>query len=207
MEPCPRSSSAWRVKEARGPVPQEAAFPSGQATPLGSRSGRPCQSRAFCVQNIPSRSVAQHGSAPALGAGGRWFESSRSDHQKIKRSYLRGDGLFFMPVWCSRPSLLQGGKTGRPLMETVSFFMDNRFSSWKGAILEEYIGRQKRRACTPTECPSAGLQGSVPGACGYRAGLAGTPEGQGPERALGVPEKDAPSMYRGSTAAVCAPST
>lgn len=47
---------------------------------LGLQTGRPCQSRAFCVQNIPSRSVAQHGSAPALGAGGRWFESSRSDH-------------------------------------------------------------------------------------------------------------------------------
>lgn len=54
---------------------------------LALPEGRPCQSRAFCVQNIPSRSVAQHGSAPALGAGGRWFESSRSDHQKIKRSY------------------------------------------------------------------------------------------------------------------------
>ena len=26
------------------------------------------------------RSVAQFGSAPALGAGGRWFESSHSDH-------------------------------------------------------------------------------------------------------------------------------
>lgn len=52
--------------------------------PCGLRTGRPCQSRAFCVQNIPSRSVAQHGSAPALGAGGRWFESSRSDHKKSK---------------------------------------------------------------------------------------------------------------------------
>ena len=37
MEPCPRSSSAWRVREPRGPDPQEAAFPSGQATPLASR--------------------------------------------------------------------------------------------------------------------------------------------------------------------------
>src|SRR5688572_14939886 len=27
-----------------------------------------------------SRGVAQPGSAPALGAGGRWFESSRPDH-------------------------------------------------------------------------------------------------------------------------------
>ena len=63
------------------------SLPHGGNGPCGLRTGRPCQSRAFCVQNIPSRSVAQHGSAPALGAGGRWFESSRSDHKKIKRSY------------------------------------------------------------------------------------------------------------------------
>jgi hypothetical protein len=30
--------------------------------------------------NDRSRGVAQPGSAPALGAGGRWFESSRPDH-------------------------------------------------------------------------------------------------------------------------------
>lgn len=36
------------------------------------------------------RSVAQPGSAPALGAGGRWFESSRSDH-----FYGRGFPRFF----------------------------------------------------------------------------------------------------------------
>ena len=29
---------------------------------------------------IHCRGVAQPGSAPALGAGGRWFESSRPDH-------------------------------------------------------------------------------------------------------------------------------
>ena len=75
-------------KKAKGPsVTGWRALPYGGNGPCGLRTGRPCQSRAFCVQNIPSRSVAQHGSAPALGAGGRWFESSRSDHKKIKRSY------------------------------------------------------------------------------------------------------------------------
>lgn len=60
------------------------SLPYGGNGPCGLRTGRPCQSRAFCVQNIPSRSVAQHGSAPALGAGGRWFESSRSDHKRSR---------------------------------------------------------------------------------------------------------------------------
>ena len=36
--------------------------------------------RAFFRVFLTSRGVAQPGSAPALGAGGRWFESSRPDH-------------------------------------------------------------------------------------------------------------------------------
>ena len=32
------------------------------------------------IEDLHSRGVAQPGSAPALGAGGRWFESSRPDH-------------------------------------------------------------------------------------------------------------------------------
>ncbi len=32
---------------------------------------------------LTSRGVAQPGSAPALGAGGRWFESSRPDHLSV----------------------------------------------------------------------------------------------------------------------------
>ena len=76
------------VEEGQGDfLCRRRSLPHGGNGPCGLRTGRPCQSRAFCVQNIPSRSVAQHGSAPALGAGGRWFESSRSDHKKIKRSY------------------------------------------------------------------------------------------------------------------------
>src|SRR5438067_1141856 len=34
------------------------------------------------------RGVAQPGSAPALGAGGRWFESSRPDQFSISRSQI-----------------------------------------------------------------------------------------------------------------------
>lgn len=70
----------------RGPrsCPAGGGFFLRAGNALGLQTGRPCQSRAFCVQNIPSRSVAQHGSAPALGAGGRWFESSRSDQIKSR---------------------------------------------------------------------------------------------------------------------------
>jgi hypothetical protein len=32
------------------------------------------------IEVLQGRGVAQPGSAPALGAGGRWFESSRPDH-------------------------------------------------------------------------------------------------------------------------------
>src|SRR5512145_2159023 len=46
---------------------------SGNARDLTTRSG--------IIRVLPeSRGVAQPGSAPALGAGGRWFESSRPDH-------------------------------------------------------------------------------------------------------------------------------
>src|SRR4030095_11243164 len=46
-------------------------------------------SRSFSSRD---RGVAQPGSAPALGAGGRWFESSRPDHP-----------LTFVRVWSARP--------------------------------------------------------------------------------------------------------
>ena len=35
-------------------------------------------------RRVQSRGVAQPGSAPALGAGGRWFESSRPDHSALR---------------------------------------------------------------------------------------------------------------------------
>src|SRR5439155_7504926 len=57
----------------------------------GDFEGARAASRAVCYARDPrsmvvwrkidaSRGVAQPGSAPALGAGGRWFESSRPDH-------------------------------------------------------------------------------------------------------------------------------
>ena len=83
----------------RGPrsCPAGGGFSLRAGNALGLQTGRPCQSRAFCVQNIPSRSVAQHGSAPALGAGGRWFESSRSD-QNNAEGFQHSRSPFFLPV-------------------------------------------------------------------------------------------------------------
>ena len=43
------------------------------------REERPAGNRSK-IKGLQSRGVAQPGSAPALGAGGRWFESSRPDH-------------------------------------------------------------------------------------------------------------------------------
>ena len=37
------------------------------------------------------RGVAQSGSAPAWGAGGRWFESSHPDHQDVLTSHIKSD--------------------------------------------------------------------------------------------------------------------
>ena len=37
-----------------------------------------------------SRGVAQSGSAPASGAGGRWFKSSRPDHLSLRVRNVRG---------------------------------------------------------------------------------------------------------------------
>ena len=46
------------------------------------RNKRNCGAVGNCskIRVTQSRGVAQPGSAPALGAGGRWFESSRPDH-------------------------------------------------------------------------------------------------------------------------------
>src|SRR5689334_8655928 len=55
-----------------------------QAPSCGSPASRTRQSRTFCTVIIElSRGVAQPGSAPALGAGGRRFESSRPDQMRF----------------------------------------------------------------------------------------------------------------------------
>ena len=43
------------------------------------------------IKDLQSRGVAQPGSAPALGAGGRWFESSRPDHSLASQGLRRTD--------------------------------------------------------------------------------------------------------------------
>ena len=50
MGPCPRPSSAWRVRKARGPVPQEAAFPPGQATPRAFRTAALAKAGPFAYK-------------------------------------------------------------------------------------------------------------------------------------------------------------
>ena len=42
------------------------------------------------VSQPPGRGVAQPGSAPAWGAGGRWFKSSRPDHFHSRRRFPGG---------------------------------------------------------------------------------------------------------------------
>ncbi len=44
----------------------------------------PCRSPSLRVSQGASRGVAQSGSAPALGAGGRWFESTRPDQEIVR---------------------------------------------------------------------------------------------------------------------------
>ena len=64
------------------PVPQHTGPPCGATQVLASRvpfGGIV----AGVIDSASCRGVAQSGSAPALGAGGRWFESSRPDHFQI----------------------------------------------------------------------------------------------------------------------------
>ena len=63
---------------------------------------------------VPSgRGVAQPGSAPALGAGGRWFESSRPDHSL---TFVRSVGATSSGVGRLAPPLARI-QSPRPLFE------------------------------------------------------------------------------------------
>jgi hypothetical protein len=56
-----------------------------------------CQQILDCSRPSPTkeglRGVAQLGSAPALGAGGRWFESSRPDFLWVVSKMSEWSGL------------------------------------------------------------------------------------------------------------------
>ena len=93
--PAAAARPVWKRPAGLCPEQETVPLPGAGNDPCGLRMGRPCQTRVFCVQNIPSRSVAQHGSAPALGAGGRWFESSRSDHMRS-----RGHTTMWCDLFC-----------------------------------------------------------------------------------------------------------
>jgi hypothetical protein len=56
------------------------------------------RSRGRVVRWLESRGVAQPGSAPALGAGGRWFESSRPDQYFQRNTAARVDRRFATAV-------------------------------------------------------------------------------------------------------------
>ena len=94
MEPCPRSSSAWRVREVRGPVPQEAAFPSGQATPLASRRAALAKAGPFAYK------TSHHGAWRSMVAHLLWEQGVAGSNpvaptiHKNKRSAVTGWPLF-----------------------------------------------------------------------------------------------------------------
>ena len=94
MEPCPRSSSAWRVREARGPVPQEAAFPSGQATPLASRRAALAKAGPFAYK------TSHHGAWRSMVAHLLWEQGVAGSNpvaptiHKNRRSAVTGWPLF-----------------------------------------------------------------------------------------------------------------
>ena len=91
MEPCPRSSSAWRVREARGPVPQEAAFPSGQATPLASRRAALAKAGPFAYK------TSHHGAWRSMVAHLLW-EQGVAGSNPVAPTIKRSRGHTTM--WC-----------------------------------------------------------------------------------------------------------
>ena len=94
MESCPRSSSAWRVIEARGPVPQEAAFSSGQATPLASRRAALAKAGPFAYK------TSHHGAWRSMVAHLLWEQGVAGSNpvaptiHKNRRSAVTGWPLF-----------------------------------------------------------------------------------------------------------------
>ena len=91
MEPCPRSSSAWRVREVRGPVPQEAAFPSGQATPLASRRAALAKAGPFAYK------TSHHGAWRSMVAHLLW-EQGVAGSNPVAPTIKRSRGHTTM--WC-----------------------------------------------------------------------------------------------------------
>ena len=91
MEPCPRSSSAWRVREARGPDPQEAAFPSGQATPLASRRAALAKAGPFAYK------TSHHGAWRSMVAHLLW-EQGVAGSNPVAPTIKRSRGHTTM--WC-----------------------------------------------------------------------------------------------------------
>lgn len=102
MEPCPRSSSAWRVREVRGPVPQEAAFPSGQATPLASRRAALAKAGPFAYK------TSHHGAWRSMVAHLLWEQGVAGSNPVAPTRITQKDSstagvLFFCPSFSPSP--------------------------------------------------------------------------------------------------------
>lgn len=102
MESCPRSSSAWRVIEARGPVPQEAAFSSGQATPLASRRAALAKAGPFAYK------TSHHGAWRSMVAHLLWEQGVAGSNPVAPTRITQKDSstagvLFFCPSFSPSP--------------------------------------------------------------------------------------------------------
>ena len=98
----PRAES----REDEAPGKRDIILYHESATPLHTeirRAGGTPSARACWLRMCPNRAVAQLGSAPALGAGGRRFKSDQPDH------HLHASMLHTKPESTGRYSVVGGG--------------------------------------------------------------------------------------------------
>src|SRR6186997_526182 len=77
---------------------------SGRQSPVGEAlAAQRCRGYMLPLR----RSVAQPGSAPASGAGGRWFESTHSDQLRQAREAMATRASFFM-TWLRSSTMPPG---------------------------------------------------------------------------------------------------
>jgi hypothetical protein len=149
---CPRRSSA-RTTPHSGQRPDSGARRPSRWT-AGARYGARYDDGA--VRHLSGvrtgRGVAQPGSAPALGAGGRWFESSRPDHFPQKSSET-GRKQALRAQHCARcllPTIARAGRGsyGRtaPLGARPGALVTGEGSATSGAAPAGSVGWQPARA-------------------------------------------------------------
>lgn len=103
-----------------------------------------CQSASFSLTPANGRSVAQPGSAPASGAGGRRFESSRSDQLLI-------DAFQEVLLFVSK-----GASDARPPLEDEPVFLCFGCSAWRAECpafcLEKAVSQPKGKSPASLRC-------------------------------------------------------